>query len=321
MSESERHELEDRLVSALAEITELRAENERLRGLVSHLPASEARPEQPGAALEGPRLDAQAPEEDKVRIFRGLFRGREDVYAYRWEGRDGRSGYSPALRPGARRQKGERPNPELLLPLNDDAIRGHLLGHRIVGIYPLLEDETCWFLAIDFDKASWQIDVAEVMRSCRELRVPASLERSRSGHGAHLWIFFERPLSAHTARNLGCAILTDALERRHQIGFESYDRLFPSQDTMPQGRLRQPDRVAAAALCSLGWKHGLPRRRLPALSGPVAVPVISVSPVSRRLRADCSGGLSRGQDPRGRRPVVRNRGRRARAVAPPALPA
>ncbi len=235
MSESDRHELEDRLMSALAEIETLRDENEQLRALVFDRSASEPRPEQPAAALDGPRLDAQSPEDAKIRLFRDLFRGRVDVYAYRWEGRDGRSGYSPAMRPGARRQKGERPDPELLLPLDDDVIRGHLLGHRVVGVYPLLEDETCWFLAMDFDKASWQIDAAEVMRSCRELAVPASLERSRSGRGAHLWIFFESPVPAHTARNLGCAILTDALERRHQIGFESYDRLFPSQDTMPKG--------------------------------------------------------------------------------------
>jgi ketosteroid isomerase-like protein len=104
-----------------------------------------------------------------------------------------------------------------------------------VGVYPLLADETCWFLAIDFDKSTWQSDVAEVMRSCEELGVPASIERSRSGHGGHLWIFFKSPISAATARNLGCAVLTDALERRHQIGFDSYDRLFPSQDTMPKG--------------------------------------------------------------------------------------
>lgn len=157
------------------------------------------------------------------------------MYACRWEGRDGRSGYYPALRSGARRLKGERPDPDVLMPLDDEVIRDHLLGRRVVGVYPLLEDETCWFLAIDFDKASWQIDVAEVMRSCRELGVPASLERSRSGRGAHLWIFFESPVPAQTARNLGCVILTDALERRHQIGFDSYDRLFPSQDTMPKG--------------------------------------------------------------------------------------
>lgn len=235
MSETQRHKLEDRLASALAEIEELRGENERLRAMVSGRPDPEATSKQPVADLGTRLLDAQSPEAAKVGLFRRLFRGREDVYPYRWDGRDGRSGYSPALRPGARRQKGQRPGPDLLMPLDDEVIRGHLLGHRVVGVYPLLEDETCWLLAIDFDKASWQSDVAEVLRSCRELGVPASLERSRSGHGAHLWIFFESPIPAHTARNLGCAILTDALERRHQIGFESYDRLFPSQDTMPKG--------------------------------------------------------------------------------------
>jgi hypothetical protein len=88
------------------------------------------------------------------------------VYAYRWEGRDGRSGYSPALRPGAKRHKGQRPDPSVLLPLDDDVVHSHLLGQRVVGVYPLLEDETCWFLAIDFDKSTWQDDAVEVLRAC-----------------------------------------------------------------------------------------------------------------------------------------------------------
>lgn len=233
--ESKRGELEHRLASALAEIRALSAENERLRALVGHRVGSPPGGSHARNIVVAQGLDAQSSEADKINLFRRLFRGREDVYAYRWEGRDGRSGYSPALRPGVRRQKGERPDPDLLLPLTDDVIRGHLLGHRVVGIYPLLEDETCWFLAIDFDKASWQMDVIEVVRASRELGVPASLERSRSGRGAHLWIFFESPVPAHTARNLGCAILTAALDRRREIGFDSYDRFFPSQDTMPRG--------------------------------------------------------------------------------------
>lgn len=234
-ADAERRKLEDQLAAALADIDALRAENDRLRAAVSDQAAAVARRGEPSGVHIGQGLDSHSPEAAKIHLFRSLFRGREDVYAYRWEARDGRSGYSPALKPGARRLKGERPNPDVLVPLEDDVVRSHLRGQRVVGVYPLLEDETCWFLAIDFDKASWQSDAAEVMRSCGELGVPASLERSRSGRGAHLWIFFESPVPAHTSRNLGCAILTDALERRHQIGFDSYDRLFPSQDTMPRG--------------------------------------------------------------------------------------
>jgi superfamily II DNA or RNA helicase len=114
-------------------------------------------------------------------------------------------------------------------------IRGHLLGKHTVGVYPLLTDETCWFLAVDFDKKSWQEDVAIFLRTCGEIGVSPALERSRSGKGGHVWMFFDRPVSASLARKFGCAILTRSMERRHQIGLDSYDRFFPSQDTMPKG--------------------------------------------------------------------------------------
>lgn len=122
-----------------------------------------------------------------------------------------------------------------LLPLTDDAIRQHLQGEVTIGVYPLLPDETCWFLAVDFDKKGWREDVAALVAVCDENSVPAAIERSRSGAGAHVWVFFERPLPAAMARRLGCALLTSTMERRHQIGLDSYDRLFPSQDTMPKG--------------------------------------------------------------------------------------
>ena len=120
-------------------------------------------------------------------------------------------------------------------PLTDDVVRGHLVGDHTVGIYPLLQDETCWFLAVDFDKKTWQKDAAAFLEVCRRLNVPAALERSRSGNGGHVWIFFDRALCATTARKLGCAILTRTMESRHQVGLDSYDRFFPNQDTMPKG--------------------------------------------------------------------------------------
>ena len=109
------------------------------------------------------------------------------------------------------------------------------MGKQTIGIYPLLLDETCWFLAVDFDKKTWQQDAAAFLETCREFGVPAALERSRSGRGGHVWIFFGSAVSAAMARKLGCAILTRTMERRHQVGLDSYDRFFPNQDTMPKG--------------------------------------------------------------------------------------
>jgi superfamily II DNA or RNA helicase len=120
-------------------------------------------------------------------------------------------------------------------PLTDDVVRGHLVGEHTVGLYPLLQDETCWLLAVDFDKKTWQQDAAAFLASCHELDVPAALERSRSGNGGHVWIFFERAIPATTARKLGCVILTRTMESRHQVGLDSYDRFFPNQDTLPKG--------------------------------------------------------------------------------------
>jgi superfamily II DNA or RNA helicase len=99
----------------------------------------------------------------------------------------------------------------------------------------LLQDETCWFLAVDFDKEDWMDDVSVYMDTCGAYKVPAVLERSRSGHGGHIWFFFSEPISAGLARQLGAFMLTEAMEQRPDIGFESYDRFFPSQDTMPKG--------------------------------------------------------------------------------------
>ena len=122
-------------------------------------------------------------------------------------------------------------------PLTDDVVRAHLVGEHTIGIYPLLLDETCWLLAVDFDKKTWQKDATAFLAVCHELKVPAALERSRSGNGGHVWIFFERAIPATTARKLGCAILTRTMESRHQVGLDSYDRFFPNQDTMPKGGL------------------------------------------------------------------------------------
>jgi superfamily II DNA or RNA helicase len=226
----------------------LRDENARLRHLlashgisVSPFMANDAYPVQtiPSAAIESKEDRARK----RVALFQSLFRGREDVYAWRWENPDGRCGYSPAALKDWKainaskaedRKKVERITRKLL-PLTDAVIENHLLGKETVGIYPLLPDETCWFLAVDFDKKTWADDSRAFFEACRELGVPAALERSRSGNGGHVWIFFEQAIPASTARKLGCAVLTRTMERRHQLGLDSYDRLFPNQDTMPKG--------------------------------------------------------------------------------------
>ena len=179
---------------------------------------------------------------EKIRLFRSLFRGREDVYPVRWENQKGRAGYSPAcgnewhktLCDKPKVKCGACPNSQFL-PLTDRVVHDHLMGKRTIGVYSILKDSSCWFLAIDFDKASWRDDVHAFTESCLHFDMPAYVERSRSGDGAHVWIFFRHAVQASRARKLGSLILTHAMARRPGIGLESYDRLFPSQDTLPKG--------------------------------------------------------------------------------------
>jgi superfamily II DNA or RNA helicase/very-short-patch-repair endonuclease len=185
----------------------------------------------------------------KIALFRSLFRGREDVYPRRFESRKtGRSGYAPACANEWVRGVCEKPRIKCaecpnrrFLPVTDNVIRWHLSGHDgegqpfVAGVYPLLQDEACFFLAVDFDKAGWREDAAAFLEACRHLNLPAALERSRSGRGAHVWFFFEEAIPATLARRLGSHVVTETMERRPDIGLDSYDRLFPNQDTMPQG--------------------------------------------------------------------------------------
>ncbi|MDG0810358.1 TOTE conflict system archaeo-eukaryotic primase domain-containing protein [Cohnella rhizosphaerae] len=122
-------------------------------------------------------------------------------------------------------------------PISNEIISRHLDAkkNRTIGVYPMLQDETCWFVAMDFDKQNWQQDAVAVLETCKEWDIPVALERSRSGNGGHVWIFFNQPIEAVFARKLGCAILTKTMERRYQISLDSYDRLFPNQDTLPKG--------------------------------------------------------------------------------------
>ena len=180
---------------------------------------------------------------EKVALFRRLFRGRTDVYPIRWESKTtGNSGYAPACGNEWLAGVCEKPrikcgecNNRLLIPLSDQVIFEHLAGKRTVGVYPLLTDETCHFLAADFDEAQWREDAKAFYQSCIELGVPVALEISRSGNGAHAWIFFTGSVSARDARRLGTAIISHTCARTRQLKLESYDRLFPNQDAMPKG--------------------------------------------------------------------------------------
>src|SRR6266481_790429 len=241
--------LKAELEKAIAECERLREENARLRVRVGQAPDTLAStPNQFSThnnkkAQASATVTAESRPELKVSLFGSLFRGRDDVYALRWEGRSGKTGYSPAgirewdqtASAGRGQKKSFRHSK--LFPLSEGVIRDHLLGNQTIGVYPLLQDDTCWFVAVDFDKKTWESDACAFLKMCQETGVPASLERSRSGNGGHVWIFFASPVQAALARKLASAVLTRTMERRYAIGLDSYDRLFPSQDTMPKGGL------------------------------------------------------------------------------------
>ncbi len=181
--------------------------------------------------------------QEKVALFRRLFRGRTDVYPIRWESKTtGKTGYAPACANEWLAGICEKPRIKcadctnrVLSQLTDFVIYEHLAGKRTVGIYPLLTDDTCHFLAADFDEAEWKEDALAFIQSCNELGVPVALEISRSGNGAHAWVFFSGTVSARDARRLGTALISHTCTRTRQLKLESYDRLFPNQDTMPKG--------------------------------------------------------------------------------------
>lgn len=185
-----------------------------------------------------------------ITLYRELFYGRQDVFAVRWYNeKDGKQGYSPkcqnewdrnicgkAMRiKGACKKCAYRENQEI----TDKVIQQHFTGtgrnSLVMGVYPLLEDETCRFLAIDFDKKNWQDEILVVKAIYAEYGIQSYIERSRSGNGGHLWIFFSEPIEAHIARKLGIKVLETAISRTGNSKFDSFDRLFPNQEHMPKG--------------------------------------------------------------------------------------
>ncbi len=180
--------------------------------------------------------------EQKISLFQKLFRGRTDIFATRWQNSQGRSGYSVACNNEwvqsvcnkPRIKCNACPNREYKT-LKEETIYDHLAGKKVVGLYPLLTDNTCHLLAADFDKEGWQGAVRAMAQVCLNFKIPHAIEISRSGNGAHLWIFFSEPVQALDARLLGFGLLDKAMEIYPDLSFYSYDRLFPNQDIMPEG--------------------------------------------------------------------------------------
>ena len=217
-------------------VAALEAENARLRGLLG-LDARDGAghavawvPTLLAAPPTSPRVDVSSSDAEKVALLVSLFGARPDVYAVRWESAStGKSGWSPATRGGWSR----RPARDYL-PLTEEVFAAHLRGEVAVGIYPLLPGDRCALLACDFDKGSWALDALAYLDACHANGVPAALERSRSGNGAHVWVFFAEPLAASAARALGAALLRQAMQSRAELDLASYDRFFPSQDFLPK---------------------------------------------------------------------------------------
>lgn len=232
------------------EVDELREEVDGLRAEVAELGAQrdaarptrqrEPRPRPSDAIADGPQLaaanraayvDRHSQRGTKLARYRELFRGRGDVYARRWESpTKGTSGWSPAHAGNRSTPRDER----RYLPLTDEVVTAHLEGRETIGLYPLLTDDTCELFACDFDGTSWQLDVRAYVEVAEMVGVPTAVEISRSGDGAHVWIFFTARVAAADARAMGAALLREAIALRGELDLDSYDRFFPSQDHLPE---------------------------------------------------------------------------------------
>ena len=243
-------ELQEKYEEALSRVKELERENARLRRFLQEhqITVDDV------VAVSRPVPRRILSVEERVELFRSLFKGREDVFARRWFSKaTGKSGYQPVCINewnrqlcDKRRNKCYECSNRQFSPLTYDDVYKHLEGKNVngedvVGLYVVKEDNTCHLLCADFDDKNcehgYQDDVLAFVGVCKSWGVPCSVERSRSGNGAHVWVFFETPILAVKARKLGNAILTEAMNRDGRISFKSYDRFFPNQDTLPEGGL------------------------------------------------------------------------------------
>jgi superfamily II DNA or RNA helicase len=193
-------------------------------------------------------VTSKSTDTEKIALFRSLFQGRSDAYAKSYLSKKRqRLEYLPACANEWDRPVCKKPaircsacTNRTLKPLDDETLKAHFRGQRddgadVVGIYPLLEDDTTNLLVADFDDDGWREEALAYLHVCRDMEIPAYLERSRSGNGGHVWVFFKDPIPAAIARSIGLRAISLAMERYLAMPFTSYDRLFPSQDTMPSG--------------------------------------------------------------------------------------
>ena len=225
----------------------LEEENKRLKKelqelktkLVAEIPGSYCSHTNPlseegGFELSESLITKNSPGKDKIDLFLALFKGRVDVCAKRWKNKPGYSPYCyNDFKPGICNKpkiKCTECKNSLFAPLDEEQIKNHLLGKYVLGLYPMTTNDTCFLLAMDFDESTWGDDIKVVIKVCKDNSIPVYAERSRSGKGCHLWFFFERETKASLARKFGTIILNLAMQECGNIKFDSYDRLFPSQD-------------------------------------------------------------------------------------------
>jgi superfamily II DNA or RNA helicase len=212
----------------------LRAENARLARLLE-LRGQDTAPPSEQLAVPAPGLVTMAsPQADKLALYADRFRARTDTHAIRYENRwTGKAGWVPAVAGGWRKGMDRRSTKDL--PLTAKVLGSHLVGQVFIGLYPLLRDNTCHFLAADFDGPAAMLDALAYIKAARANGVPTALELSQSGRGAHVWVFFTEKVPAALARSVGTVLIHEAIVLRGSMDLRSYDRLFPNQDVLPEG--------------------------------------------------------------------------------------
>ena len=231
--------LESRKQALLSELGELSGKNTHIKAL------SNPDEEQETTLYFGEQAYHKVPEtpEEKIELFITLFRCREDVFPHYWKNtRTGKSGYSPVCANEWKKNVCFKPkvkcktcSNQAFLPFNFEAVRDHLTGRTAMGSYAITGDDTCLFLAADFDKSTWKEDISAYRKAAAEMNVEVAVEISKSGSGAHAWIFFNTYVPAGKARRLGEIILSKAMNMQTTLNLDSYDRFFPNQDFMPSG--------------------------------------------------------------------------------------
>lgn len=235
-------DIQEKLNQVLKENRYLRKENIKLKNELYRIRGHNTSYNQK-TTIKKTATEFNPKEKAAILLFMNLFRGRSDIFAKRWESKtSGKSGYSPVCENEWDKELCQKPQMKcqdcshrLFHTLTPQVIYEHLSGIKTIGIYPLLEDNTCYFLAVDFDKKQWQEDVRAFVETCKNLGLSYHIERSRSGEGAHVWFFFEKAISASLARKFGSILLTKTSEKRFEVGMDSFDRMFPNQDQLPKG--------------------------------------------------------------------------------------